>query len=128
MWSTIAQCSTKLLIQQFLKFSKLVLEHLAKTYLGNTFKQVSVYLDDFELLGFKIENLFYLDKTLLFGLSYSCNFNKKLRSGLQWILENSFSLFMFWMFFYLLGHPINLNATVLSWLSMSYLGIFASPF
>ena len=63
---------------------------LAKTGLENAYKQVPVHPHDFELLGFQIENMFYFDKTLPFGLSYSCNLFEKFSSALHWILENKF--------------------------------------
>ena len=65
---------------------------LAKTDLENAYKQVPVHPDDFELLGFQIHNMFYFDKTLPFGLSYSCNLFEKFSSALHWILENKFSV------------------------------------
>ena len=36
--------------------------------------------------------MFYFDKTLPFGLSYSCNLFEKFSSALHWILENKFSV------------------------------------
>lgn len=36
-------------------------------------KEIKVVTQLTELLGFQINNEFYFDKTLLFGLSYSCN-------------------------------------------------------
>lgn len=65
---------------------------LAKTDLENGYKQVPIHPDDFELLGFQINNEFYYDKTLPFGLSYSCNLFEKFSSSLQWILENKFDV------------------------------------
>lgn len=65
---------------------------LAKTDLENAYKQVPIHPDDFELLGFQINNEFYCDKTLPFGLSYSCNLFEKFSSSLQWILENKFDV------------------------------------
>lgn len=65
---------------------------LAKTDLENAYKQVPVHPDDFELLGFSIEEKFYFDKTLPFGLSYSCNLFEKFSSALQWILHDKFSV------------------------------------
>jgi hypothetical protein len=50
---------------------------LAKTDLEYAYKQVPVHPDDFELLGFSIDGKFYFDKTLPFGLSYSCNLFEK---------------------------------------------------
>ena len=65
---------------------------LAKTDLENAYKQVPVHPRDFELLGFQFDGEFYFDKTLPFGLSYSCNLFERFSSALQWILETKFSV------------------------------------
>ena len=65
---------------------------LAKTDLENAYKQVPIHPDDFELLGFMVDSKFYYDKTLPFGLSYSCNLFEKFSSALQWILQTKFSV------------------------------------
>lgn len=65
---------------------------LAKTDLENAYKHVPIHHQDFELLGFRVDDKFYYDKTLPFGLSYSCNLFEKFSSELQWILENKFGV------------------------------------
>lgn len=65
---------------------------LAKTDLENAYKQIPIHPDDFELLEFMVDNMYYYDKTLPFGLSYSCNLFEKFSSALQWILETKFSV------------------------------------
>lgn len=65
---------------------------LAKTDIENAYKQVPIHHTDFELLGFRIGNDYYYDKTLPFGLSYSCNLFEKFSTALQWILEHKFSV------------------------------------
>lgn len=65
---------------------------LAKTDIENAYKQIPVHPSDFELLGFRIGNDYYYDKTLSFGLSYSCNLFERFSTALQWILENKFSV------------------------------------
>ena len=65
---------------------------VAKSDLGNAFKQVLIHPQIFQLLGFQVNNEFYFDKTLPFGLSYSCNLFEKFSSALQWILENNFNI------------------------------------
>lgn len=65
---------------------------LAKTDLENAYKQIPIHPDDFELLEFMVDNMYYYDKTLPFGLSYSCNLFEKFISALQWILETKFSV------------------------------------
>lgn len=65
---------------------------LSKSDLENAYKQVPIHPDDFELLGLQIEGSFYFDKTLPFGLSYSCQLFEKFSSALQWILESKFKV------------------------------------
>lgn len=65
---------------------------LAKTDLESAYKQIPVHPFDFEVLGFSIDGQFYFDKTLPFGLSYSCNLFEEFSSALQWILQNKYSV------------------------------------
>lgn len=65
---------------------------IAKTDLENAYKQIPIHSDDFELLGFRVNEKFYFDKTLPFGLSYACNLFEKFSSSLHWILQNKFSV------------------------------------
>lgn len=64
---------------------------LAKTAIENAYK-VPIHPTDFGLLGFRIGNDYNYDKTLFFGLSYSCNLFEKFSTALQWILEHKFSV------------------------------------
>lgn len=50
---------------------------MSKSYLENAYMQVPIHPRDFELLGFQVDGLFYFDKTLPFGLSYSCHLFEK---------------------------------------------------
>jgi hypothetical protein len=65
---------------------------LAKTDIENAFKQIPIHPSDFELLGFQFNDLYYYDKTLPFGLSYSCNLFETFSSVLHWILKHKFSV------------------------------------
>lgn len=65
---------------------------LAKIDIENAYKQISIHPSDFELLGFMINNQYYYDKTLPFGLSYSCNLFEKFSTALQWILTTKFGV------------------------------------
>lgn len=56
---------------------------LAKTYIENAYKQVPIHPEDYELLGFMVDEKFYYDKTLPFGLSYSCNLFEKFSTAIQ---------------------------------------------
>lgn len=79
------QCSTSPFMMLYYLFKRWAFGALlAKTDLENAYKQVPIYPDDFELLGFQINNEFYYDdKTLPFGLSYSYNLFEKFSSFLQ---------------------------------------------
>lgn len=55
---------------------------LAKLAIENAYK-VPIHPPDFELLGFRIGNDYNYDKTLPFGLSYSCNLFEKFSTALQ---------------------------------------------
>lgn len=66
---------------------------LPMTYLENAYKQISIHPSDFELLGFKTYDSYYVDKTLPFGLSYSCHLFEQFSSALQWILEEKFNVY-----------------------------------
>lgn len=65
---------------------------LAKIDIENAYKQIPIHPSDFELLGFMINNQYYYDKTLPFGLSYSCNLFEKFSTALQWILTTKFGV------------------------------------
>jgi hypothetical protein len=60
---------------------------LAKMDIENAFKQIPVHPRDFELLGFRIDDKYYFDKTLPFGLRYSCNLFENFSSTLNYTLE-----------------------------------------
>ncbi|XP_045198533.2 uncharacterized protein LOC123552851 [Mercenaria mercenaria] len=53
---------------------------------------VPVHPDDSELLGFQVQGLFYFDKTLPMGLSYSCALFERISTAIQWIAENKLNL------------------------------------
>ncbi|KAK3090799.1 hypothetical protein FSP39_014735 [Pinctada imbricata] len=65
---------------------------LAKTDIAEAFKIIPIHPDDFELLGFCFKNKFYFDKTLPFGLSYSCNLFEKFSHALHWIMSEHFKV------------------------------------
>ncbi|KAK3107485.1 hypothetical protein FSP39_015569 [Pinctada imbricata] len=63
---------------------------MAKTDIAEAFKNVPIHPSDFELLGFSFQNKFYFDKTLPFGLSFSCNLFERFSKALHWVMENYF--------------------------------------
>ena len=65
---------------------------MAKTDIEQAFKIIPIHPSDFELLGFSHDNQFYFDKTLPFGLSFSCNLFERLSQALHWIMTSHFSV------------------------------------
>ncbi|KAK3086988.1 hypothetical protein FSP39_000072 [Pinctada imbricata] len=65
---------------------------MAKTDIEHAFKLIPIHPSDYELLGFQFNGQFYYDKTLPFGLSYSCQLFEKFSSALQWIMESHFKV------------------------------------
>lgn len=58
----------------------------------NAYTIVPVHASDWELLGFSIDGMFYFDKTLPMGLSYSCQLFEEITTALHWIGENKLGL------------------------------------
>ena len=56
---------------------------LAKTDIEDAFRIIPVHPNDYHLLGFTWNNLFYYDRCLSMGASSSC-------TALQWIMENRY--------------------------------------
>lgn len=65
---------------------------MAKTDIEHAYKIVPIHPDDYELLGFQVDNLFYYDRTLPMGLSYSCQLFEKFSSSIHWILNHKFNI------------------------------------
>jgi hypothetical protein len=61
----------------------------AKTDIENAFEMIPVHPSDHGLLGFRVGELYYFDKTLPMSLSYSCNLFERFSSSLHWIIQNS---------------------------------------
>ena len=77
---------------------------LSKCDIEQAFKVIPISPVDFELQTFCIENLYYYDKTLTQGLSYSCALFETFSSSLQWMLKQNWAFqvaLTFWMIFYL---------------------------
>ena len=61
---------------------------LAKMDIKSAFRLLPVFPGDFDLLGFKIEDKFYIDKCMPMGCSISCSSFEKFSTFLHWVLEN----------------------------------------
>jgi hypothetical protein len=61
---------------------------LGKMDLKSSFCLLPVYPGDFDLLGFKIEEKFYIDKCMPMGCSVSCATFERFSTFLHWVIEN----------------------------------------
>ena len=72
------------------KFGKNCL--LSKCDIQNAYKIIPISPVDYELQAFCIDGLYYYDKTLTQGLSYSCSLFETFSTSLQWMAETKLSI------------------------------------
>jgi hypothetical protein len=60
---------------------------LAKRDLKSAYRLLPIYPGDFQLLGIKIDNKYFVDKFLPMGLSQSAFLFEKFSTFLQWLVE-----------------------------------------
>lgn len=60
---------------------------LGKMDIKSAFRLLPMYPGDFDLLGFKFEGQYFVDKMMVMGASNSCNYWEKLANFLQWVLK-----------------------------------------
>lgn len=60
---------------------------LAKMDIKSAFRLMIINPGDFDLLGFKFEGNYYIDKCLPMGCAISCNLFEKISTFLQWELK-----------------------------------------
>jgi hypothetical protein len=65
---------------------------LAKTDIEAAFRLIPIHPDGRDLLGFKIEEKFYYDKTLPMGLSLSCRIFETFSHAVHWIAEKKLQI------------------------------------
>ena len=63
---------------------------MAKADIEKAFRIMPVHPVDYELLGMRINNLFYYDKALPMGCSISCKLFEEFSTALHWIVANEF--------------------------------------
>ena len=63
---------------------------LAKTDIEDAFRIIRVHPNDYHVLGFTCNNLFYYDRCLHMEASSSCQMFQLLSTALQWIMENRY--------------------------------------
>lgn len=61
---------------------------LGKIDIENAFRILPVYPDDFNLLGFTLNNFYFIDKCLPMGCALSCSLFEKLASFLEWLTRS----------------------------------------
>ena len=59
----------------------------ARLDIKSAFRLLPIDPKDFEFLGFKISNYYFVDKCLPFGCSLSCNLFEKFATFLEWELK-----------------------------------------
>ena len=64
---------------------------LGKADIRSAFRLIPMSEQDFPLLGFTHEGLYFFDKMLPFGASISCSVFEKFATALQWIVRNNCS-------------------------------------
>ncbi|XP_021378273.1 uncharacterized protein LOC110466218 [Mizuhopecten yessoensis] len=65
---------------------------LGKIDIKSAFRLLPIHPGDFDLLGFKFEDNYYIDKCLPMGCSASCNLFENFSTFLHWLVENRLGL------------------------------------
>ncbi len=65
---------------------------MAKTDIESAFRLVPIHPDDYHLLCFTLDGLFYFDKSLPMGCSSSCRVFETIAVAIEWIAKNHFGL------------------------------------
>ena len=65
---------------------------LSKIDIEHAYKIVPISPSSCHLLGFRLGDKYYFDKTLPMGLSYSCNLFEKFSNAVYWIVENKLGI------------------------------------
>ena len=63
--------------------------YLIKTDIKSAIRFLPINPSDFELLGMKFQNKYFVDKCLPFGLSVSCNLFEKFSCFLEWLIKQN---------------------------------------
>ena len=63
------------------------LAELGKVDIKNAFRLLPIHPGDFELLGFKFRNEYYIDKCLPMDCSISCAIFEKFAKFIQWVVK-----------------------------------------
>lgn len=61
---------------------------IARLDIKSAFRLLPIHISDFELLGFKIQDMFFIDKCLPFGCSFSCAKFEKFLTFLEWVFRD----------------------------------------
>ena len=60
----------------------------ARIDVKHAFRNLPIHFDDLQLLGFTLNNKYYINSTLPFGASSSCAIFERVSTALQWIIAN----------------------------------------
>ena len=65
---------------------------MATTDIEKAFRILPIHPDDYELLGMKVNKLFYYDKALPMGCSISCRLFEEFSTAMHWVLSNKLAI------------------------------------
>ena len=60
---------------------------IGKNYIKSAFRLLPCYPGDFDLLGFKIRDMYYIEKCMPMGCSISCSTIEHFSTFLQWFVQ-----------------------------------------
>ena len=91
--ANIPDCLAKVSYQKFDVVVQLSLKHDSGCYAGKmdfdaAFCNIPIHLNDLPLLGFTLDDLYFINSTMAFGARSSCKIFEEFATSIQWILDN----------------------------------------
>ena len=91
--ANIPDCHAKVSYQKFDVVVQLGLKHRPGCYAGKmdfdaAFCNIPIHLNDPPLLGFTLDDLYFINSSLAFGARSSCKIFEEFATSVQWILDN----------------------------------------
>ena len=91
--ANIPDCHAKVSYQKFDVVVQLGLKHGPGCYAGKmdfdtAFHNIPIHLNDLPLLGFMLDDLYFINSTMAFGARSSCKIFEEFATSIQWILDN----------------------------------------
>ena len=91
--ANIPDCHAKVSYQKFDVIVQLGLKHGPGCYAGKmdfdaAFRNIPLHLNDLPLLGFTLDDLYFINSSMAFGARSSCKIFEEFVISVQWILDN----------------------------------------